>query len=192
MSRHFRRVMTQVPPATRLLPDFQRSPRICKVAGRCSAFPELMSVWLPRRPLALNHLYVRSLVANRHVHLLARRAIPAVNEQNFQQASTALVCATRRWQSSKETISSASADTRISADAKSSSVQASKDDQPKLSLSVRVWRKVRHEAAHYWSGTKLLVSEVRISSRLQWKILQGETLTRRERRQASLRNVWAK
>lgn len=50
-------------------------------------------------------------------------------------------------------------------------------------LSTRVWKKVKHEAQHYWHGTKLLVSEVRISSRLQWKILQGDTLTRRERRQ---------
>ncbi|KAG6854327.1 hypothetical protein C0991_008222 [Blastosporella zonata] len=50
-------------------------------------------------------------------------------------------------------------------------------------LSARVWKKVKHELQHYWHGTKLLVSEVRISSRLQWKILQGETLTRRERRQ---------
>ncbi|KAG6879528.1 hypothetical protein C0992_001861 [Termitomyces sp. T32_za158] len=50
-------------------------------------------------------------------------------------------------------------------------------------LMSRVWKKVKHEAQHYWHGTKLLVSEVRISSRLQWKILQGETLTRRERRQ---------
>lgn len=50
-------------------------------------------------------------------------------------------------------------------------------------LMTRVWKKVKHEAQHYWHGTKLLVSEVRISSRLQWKILQGETLTRRERRQ---------
>ncbi|RDB21009.1 LETM1 and EF-hand domain-containing protein 1, mitochondrial [Hypsizygus marmoreus] len=56
-------------------------------------------------------------------------------------------------------------------------------DVPQLPLSTRVWKKVKHEAQHYWHGTKLLVSEVRISSRLQWKILQGETLTRRERRQ---------
>jgi len=47
----------------------------------------------------------------------------------------------------------------------------------------RVWKKVKHEAAHYWAGSKLLVSEVRISARLQWKILHGESLTRRERRQ---------
>lgn len=46
-----------------------------------------------------------------------------------------------------------------------------------------IWKKVKHEAAHYWHGSKLLVSEVRISARLQWKILHGEILTRRERRQ---------
>jgi LETM1 and EF-hand domain-containing protein 1, mitochondrial len=56
-------------------------------------------------------------------------------------------------------------------------------DATQASLMTRAWKKVKHEAAHYWSGTKLLVSEVRISSRLQWKILQGEALTRRERRQ---------
>ncbi|KAK0450799.1 LETM1-like protein-domain-containing protein [Armillaria borealis] len=50
-------------------------------------------------------------------------------------------------------------------------------------LLPRVWKKVKHEAAHYWHGSKLLVSEVRISARLQWKILHGEVLTRRERRQ---------
>ncbi|KAI0792876.1 LETM1-domain-containing protein [Abortiporus biennis] len=50
-------------------------------------------------------------------------------------------------------------------------------------LATRVWKKVKHEALHYWHGSKLLVSEVRISARLQWKILHGESLTRRERRQ---------
>jgi len=47
----------------------------------------------------------------------------------------------------------------------------------------RVWNKIKHEAHHYWQGSKLLAKEVRISTRLQRKILQGETLTRRERRQ---------
>ncbi|KAJ3726160.1 LETM1-like protein-domain-containing protein [Lentinula raphanica] len=56
-------------------------------------------------------------------------------------------------------------------------------DPTKGPLLTRVWKKVKHEAAHYWHGSKLLVSEVRISARLQWKILHGEQLTRRERRQ---------
>ena len=58
--------------------------------------------------------------------------------------------------------------------------------EPLQPLGTRVWKKVKHEAQHYWHGSKLLVSEVRISSKLQWKILQGETLTRRERRQVRL------
>ena len=58
-----------------------------------------------------------------------------------------------------------------------------KEDGP---LLTRAWKKVKHEAQHYWHGSKLLVSEVRISSRLQWKILHGESLTRRERRQVRL------
>ncbi|KAF8415933.1 LETM1-like protein-domain-containing protein [Boletus edulis BED1] len=55
-----------------------------------------------------------------------------------------------------------------------------RDGAPLLSCA---WKKVKHEAQHYWHGSKLLVSEVRISARLQWKILHGESLTRRERRQ---------
>jgi LETM1 and EF-hand domain-containing protein 1, mitochondrial len=62
------------------------------------------------------------------------------------------------------------------------SLPAVKSSEP---LGTRIWKKVKHEAQHYWHGSKLLVSEVRISSKLQWKILHGEGLTRRERRQVS-------
>lgn len=47
----------------------------------------------------------------------------------------------------------------------------------------RAWAVVKKEAAHYWHGTKLLGQEIKISSKLQWKVLQGQQLTRRERRQ---------
>lgn len=46
-----------------------------------------------------------------------------------------------------------------------------------------MWQKVKAEAVHYWHGTKLLGLEVRISSRLTWKMLQGTKLSRRENRQ---------
>ncbi|KAG8832456.1 hypothetical protein FRC18_005021 [Serendipita sp. 400] len=46
-----------------------------------------------------------------------------------------------------------------------------------------MWAKVKHEAAHYWHGSKLLVSEIRVSSRLVFALLKGKTLTRREKRQ---------
>lgn len=55
--------------------------------------------------------------------------------------------------------------------------------EPIPPLMSRVWTKVKHEASHYWHGTKLLASDIRISSRLLASLLRGKTLTRRERRQ---------
>jgi LETM1 and EF-hand domain-containing protein 1 len=60
---------------------------------------------------------------------------------------------------------------------------ATKSEKEIDPVLTRVWNKVKHEAQHYWQGSKLLAKEVRISARLQRKVLQGETLTRRERRQ---------
>jgi LETM1 and EF-hand domain-containing protein 1 len=42
---------------------------------------------------------------------------------------------------------------------------------------------IKKEAAHYWAGTRLLGKEIRISAKLAWKVLNGNVLTRRERRQ---------
>ena len=55
----------------------------------------------------------------------------------------------------------------------------SKKGQPKLSL----WGKVKREAHHYWDGTKLLATEVRISTKLAVKMAAGYELSRRENRQ---------
>lgn len=46
-----------------------------------------------------------------------------------------------------------------------------------------LWDKVKHEAHHYWSGTKLLGMEIKVSSRLLLKMTSGYELTRREYRQ---------
>jgi LETM1 and EF-hand domain-containing protein 1 len=61
-----------------------------------------------------------------------------------------------------------------------------RDEKPKKGLPARAWAKVKEEASHYWHGTKLLGQEIKISAKLQYKVLQGSTLTRRERRQVSL------
>lgn len=61
----------------------------------------------------------------------------------------------------------------------STSTSAPATTKPKKSL----WQKVKDEATHYWHGTKLLGLEVRISSKLTWKLLNGGHLTRREARQ---------
>ncbi|OJJ79864.1 MRS7 family protein [Aspergillus glaucus CBS 516.65] len=54
-----------------------------------------------------------------------------------------------------------------------------KKDQKKLTIG----QKIKKEVQHYWDGTKLLGTEVRISSRLALKMARGYELTRREHRQ---------
>jgi len=56
---------------------------------------------------------------------------------------------------------------------------AAKKDQPKPTI----WQKVKHEAKHYWEGTKLLGYEIRVSSKLALKLASGRELSRREDRQ---------
>ncbi|KAF5330536.1 hypothetical protein D9619_005537 [Psilocybe cf. subviscida] len=129
-----------------------------------------MSLWLPRAgPSSLRYI-TRSHLITRSTLSLQLAALP-------------------RYQSTKSSAQSTTATTSTppppppaapASDAKSGP-PAPKDAT--LPLKTRVWKKVKHEAQHYWHGAKLLVSEVRVSSRLQWKILQGDTLTRRERRQ---------
>ncbi|CAN3356091.1 LETM1 domain-containing protein Ylh47p, mitochondrial [Diutina catenulata] len=43
-----------------------------------------------------------------------------------------------------------------------------------------IWEKVKHEAQHYWDGTKLLGYEMKVSTKLLVKYMAGYALTRRE------------
>ncbi|KAL1311649.1 hypothetical protein AAFC00_001759 [Neodothiora populina] len=54
-----------------------------------------------------------------------------------------------------------------------------KEDEKKLTLR----QKIMKEVHHYWDGTKLLGTEVRISTKLALKMAAGYELTRREHRQ---------
>ena len=63
--------------------------------------------------------------------------------------------------------------------AEEAKVVKAEKEQKKLTL----WQKVKKEATHYWDGTKLLGTEVKISSRLALKMAAGYELTRREDRQ---------
>ena len=58
-------------------------------------------------------------------------------------------------------------------------VKDAKKDEKKLTLG----QKIKKEAQHYWDGTKLLATEVKISTRLAVKMAAGYELTRRENRQ---------
>ena len=63
--------------------------------------------------------------------------------------------------------------------AEEAKVVKAEKEQKKLTI----WQKVKKEARHYWDGTKLLATEVKISSRLALKMAAGYELTRRENRQ---------
>ena len=54
-----------------------------------------------------------------------------------------------------------------------------KEEQRKMTI----WQKVKKEVVHYWDGTKLLATEVRISMKLALKMAAGYELSRRENRQ---------
>lgn len=68
---------------------------------------------------------------------------------------------------------------KANTEAEEAKVAEVKKEQKKMSLM----QKIKHEIAHYWDGTKLLATEVKISSRLALKMAAGYELSRRENRQ---------
>lgn len=58
-------------------------------------------------------------------------------------------------------------------------VEKKKEEDKKLTIRQKIMREVHH----YWDGTKLLGTEVKISSKLALKMAAGYELTRREHRQ---------
>ncbi|KAF5365688.1 hypothetical protein D9758_003204 [Tetrapyrgos nigripes] len=128
----------------------------------------MSSICLPRRPQSFLH---RTLSPS---HRIIRSTF---HPTRYSRPPAFLPARLQSTQSSDKSSVPATSDSS------SKSSPPANPDAPKGPLLSRVWKKVKHEAAHYWHGSKLLVSEVRISARLQWKILHGEQLTRRERRQ---------
>lgn len=55
--------------------------------------------------------------------------------------------------------------------------------EKKQPLHMRAWRKVVKEVKHFYHGFRLLFIDVKICSRYIWGVLNGKTLTRRERKQ---------
>ena len=49
-----------------------------------------------------------------------------------------------------------------------------------------LWQRFVAELKHYYHGFRLLFIDIRICCRFLWNVLQGKTLTRRERRQVRM------
>jgi LETM1 and EF-hand domain-containing protein 1 len=56
-------------------------------------------------------------------------------------------------------------------------------EEKKETKKLTIGQKIKKEVQHYWDGTKLLATEVKISSRLALKMAGGYELSRREHRQ---------
>lgn len=143
-----------------------------------------MSLWLPRRPPTL----LTRIHSQQAHHVIHSQLISTLVTRNHPVALwTAGGAGLFRRLQSSEASSPPAKKPPVSAplpDSKATLPAPKESPKEKQGpLLTRAWKRVKHEAAHYWHGSKLLVSEVRISARLQWKILHGESLTRRERRQ---------
>lgn len=138
-----------------------------------------MSLWLPRRPptVLVRIANPRYGVHARLAPVLDRRAAPHAPLTRFYSAPPP---------DKSRNVSTPAPSEPLQPTAEPKSPPAKEIATPQDPLSTRVWNKVKHEAQHYWHGSKLLVSEVRISARLQWKLLHGDSLTRRERRQVGV------
>ncbi|KAI5302882.1 hypothetical protein KEM56_000248 [Ascosphaera pollenicola] len=89
-----------------------------------------------------------------------------------------------KTEASKESSGSGNKDASASANQQSSSPSnavAKKPEEAEKKLTIG--QKIKKEVQHYWDGTKLLATEVRISTKLVVKMLLGYELSRREHRQ---------
>ncbi|THU99304.1 LETM1-domain-containing protein [Dendrothele bispora CBS 962.96] len=134
----------------------------------------MSSIWVPRRPQSFVN---RTLSSS---HLILRSTSYSTR---YNRPPVLLLPRYQSTESSSKTVAQNSSSVPSTSDSTSKPSPPATSEAVKGPFLSRAWKKVKHEAAHYWHGSKLLVSEVRISARLQWKILHGEQLTRRERRQ---------
>lgn len=131
-----------------------------------------------RHPISVR--YYRGLHTGR---LLRNAEKPSVNKEISSEAESTMTSRAARLaleqqqqaaEAGTATTGNASSNAGVTASAAESGLKAKKKT---------LWQKVKDEAVHYWHGTKLLGLEIRISSKLIWKLLKGGKLTRREARQ---------
>ena len=106
--------------------------------------------------------------AEKTVNLLKENIIQVKKEDGVKpQPETATA-------TQQETTETKSADSKAVAEPGAKQI-----DVPRLTL----WQRVVKECKHYYHGFKLLYLETKIAYRLLKQVLQGHTLSRRERRQ---------
>ena len=69
----------------------------------------------------------------------------------------------------------------LTVDPLAATVAEEEPPKPKLPLKQRII----HEVKHYYNGFRLLFIDIKVATRHLWRLLNGKSLTRRERRQVS-------
>ncbi|KAI1355407.1 mitochondrial distribution and morphology protein 38 [Xylaria sp. FL0043] len=115
---------------------------------------------------------------------LPKEASPATTRDSRGQKSAASEnAAATAAQPTQPSLSEPSAEPKSLTDLawkKEQDVEKKEDNPPK---KLTLGQRIKHEIQHYWDGTKLLATEIKISSRLALKMAAGYELTRREYRQ---------
>jgi LETM1 and EF-hand domain-containing protein 1, mitochondrial len=101
-----------------------------------------------------------------------------------RDAATAVDKTTHNENASLSELAAEKSSEASKADGKSVAVKA--EETKKLTIGQKIIR----ELVHYWDGTKLLATEVRISSKLALKMAAGYELSRREHRQVSIPSLF--
>lgn len=107
---------------------------------------------------------------------------PPVSTATLESAayrSKAQSTAAHKANAAENELTESTLDKLAAAQAEEGGVAESKKDQKKLTFM----QKLKREVLHYWDGTKLLATEVRISTKLALKMAAGYELSRRENRQ---------
>lgn len=143
------------------------SSSVLKNVGRSARFNILLTSsrsFQGKRPFYPSGLYIRHISGSTRIHK--------------EVADTSkIVEATDR---STEVIKKSDVVTEVAKNSETTATpESEKKEGPKLSL----WEKVKHEAQHYWDGTKLLGFEIKVSTKLLFKLVSGYGLSRRESNQ---------
>lgn len=110
----------------------------------------------------------------------ASDAAASITEDTVGGGSKAQVTGAAKTKAMEDTsLAELAADKVASTQAEENGLPEAKKDQKKLTFA----QKVKREILHYWDGTKLLATEVRISTKLALKMAAGYELSRRENRQ---------
>ena len=114
--------------------------------------------------------------ANAPASDVAKAAVADIKEEFTQTGATAIE---KSKAMEAMSLSEIAADKTTATKADEKKVADAKKEQKKLTIL----QKIKREVLHYWDGTKLLATEVKISTKLALKMAGGYELSRRENRQ---------